>query len=51
MDLFGPGQEQWSAKNAQAFIRAMQELWEAGVEASLSSRILSLRSMELMIIH
>ena len=28
--LFGPGREQWSAKKARAFVRAMQELWHAG---------------------
>ena len=28
--LFGPGREQWSAKKARAFVRAMQELWDAG---------------------
>ena len=30
VDLFGPGQEQWSLKKARKFVRAMQELWEAG---------------------
>ena len=28
--LFGPGREQWSAKKARAFVRALRELWEAG---------------------
>ncbi len=28
--LFGPGREQWSVKRARAFVRALQELWEAG---------------------
>ena len=28
--LFGPGREQWSAKNARAFVKALQGLWEAG---------------------
>ena len=28
--LFGPGPEQWSQKKARAFVRALQELWEAG---------------------
>ena len=28
--LFGPGREQWSAKKARAFVRALQALWEAG---------------------
>ena len=28
--LFGPGHEQWSQKNAQAFVKALQEMWEAG---------------------
>ena len=28
--LFGPGREQWSVKKARAFVRAMQELWDAG---------------------
>ena len=30
MDLFGPGREQWSQKKAQAFVKALRELWEAG---------------------
>lgn len=28
--LFGPGQEQWTVQKAQAFIKALQGLWEAG---------------------
>ena len=28
--LFGPGKEQWSVKKARAFVRALQELWDAG---------------------
>ncbi len=28
--LFGSGQEQWSANKAQAFVKALRELWEAG---------------------
>ncbi len=27
VDLFGPGREPWSVKKAQAFVRALQELW------------------------
>ena len=30
VDLFGPGKEQWSVKKARTFLRALQELWEAG---------------------
>ena len=30
VDMFGPGKEQWSVKKARAFVRALQELWEAG---------------------
>ena len=30
LDLFGPGREQWTQKKAQGFVRALQELWEAG---------------------
>ena len=30
LELFGPGQEQWSQKEARAFVRAMQELWDTG---------------------
>ena len=30
MDLFGHGREQWTQKKARAFVRALQELWEAG---------------------
>ena len=29
VDLFGPGREQWSVKKERAFVRAMQELWDA----------------------
>ena len=28
--LFGQGREQWTTEKARAFVRAMQELWEAG---------------------
>lgn len=28
--LFGPGREQWSVKKKRAFVRAMEDLWEAG---------------------
>ena len=28
--LFGPGREQWSVKKAQAFVKALQGLWEVG---------------------
>lgn len=28
--LFGQGREQWSVNKAQAFVKALQELWEAG---------------------
>ena len=30
VDLFGPGREQWTQKKARAFVRALQELWDAG---------------------
>ena len=30
VDMFGPGREQWSVKKARAFVRALQEMWEAG---------------------
>ena len=30
VDLFGPGKEQWSQQKARAFVRALQELWDAG---------------------
>ena len=30
VDLFGPGKEQWSQQKVQAFVRALQGLWEAG---------------------
>ena len=30
VNLFGSGKEQWSVKKARAFVRALQELWEAG---------------------
>ena len=30
VDLFGPGEEQWSVKKARAFVRALHALWEAG---------------------
>ena len=32
--LFGSGKEQWSQNKARAFVRALQGLWEAGVEYS-----------------
>ena len=28
--LFGPGKEQWTVDKAQAFVKAMRELWNAG---------------------
>ena len=28
--LFGPSREQWSVKKAQAFVSALQDLWDAG---------------------
>ena len=28
--LFGPGREQWTQKQARAFVKALQELWDAG---------------------
>ena len=30
VDLFGPGREQWTQKKARAFVKALQELWDAG---------------------
>ena len=30
VDLFGPGREQWTVAKAQALVKALQELWEAG---------------------
>ena len=30
VELFGPGREQWSVSKAQAFVKALRELWEAG---------------------
>ena len=30
VDLFGPGQEQWTQKKARAFVKALHQLWEAG---------------------
>ena len=30
VDLFGPGKEQWTQKKARSFVKALQELWEAG---------------------
>ena len=32
VDLFGPGREQWTQKKARAFVKALQELWDAGAE-------------------
>ena len=29
VDLFGSGKEQWSVKKARAFVKALQELWDA----------------------
>jgi len=28
VELFGPGREQWSQKKAQAFIKALQDMWD-----------------------
>ena len=30
VDMFGPGREQWTVQKAQAFVRALQGLWDAG---------------------
>ena len=31
-ELFGPGREQWSEKKARAFVKALQGLWDAGID-------------------
>ena len=30
VDLFGSGREQWTVQKAQAFVKALRELWDAG---------------------